>query len=196
MKSLLSFLTLTIRGGLLVLLPILLFILLVMEIVQLVVGLSAPIAGLFPVGTFEDPKRPVLLAVILIAGASLLLGIGMKSKAAKRLSSWIEEKTIGKLAIYGFVKALVSGLVGAKEAANFQPALFRSGEGQQDIVYVVEDLGQGKLTILCPHAPTGFAGPVKIVSRDHITPLDAGLGDVSLVMSHMGLGAGKLLQTK
>ncbi len=195
MKNLLSFFKLTALGGLLVLLPILLLVLLLMESVELVVGLATPIAGLFPADTFENPPHPVVIAVLLLFGASLLIGLAMKSNAALRLGNWIEEKTVAKLPIYRFVKTLVSGLVGSEKTASFKPALFTADNGLQEIVYVVEDLGNGKLTILCPHAPTGFAGPVKIVPKDRITPLAASLGDVSLVFNHMGLGAGRLLKT-
>ena len=99
MKNLLSFLKLAAQGGLLVLLPILLFILLLTEIVQMVVGLATPIADLFPAGTFDDPKYPVALAVTLLFGASLIIGIVMKSNAATRLGNWIQEKTLDKLPI-------------------------------------------------------------------------------------------------
>ncbi len=144
MKKLLTFFKLTALGGLLVLLPVLLFILLLMEIVQMVVGLAMPIAGLFPAGTFDDPKYPVALAIILIAGASLLIGIAMRSSAAQRLGNWIQEKTLNKLPIYRFVKTLVSGLVGAEKSGSFKPALFDAGNGQREIVYVIEDLGDGE----------------------------------------------------
>lgn len=194
MKNILSFIKLTAMGGLLVLLPILLFILLLMEIVNLVVGLATPIAGLFPAATFGDPKYPFVLAIILLTGASLLIGMAMRSDAAKRLGSWIETKTIDKMPIYRFVKTLVAGLVGAEKAANFKPALYDTADGQREIVYLIEDLGDGNFTALFPHAPSGFAGPVKIVPNDRIERLDASLGDVNLVLNHMGLGAGNLLK--
>ena len=119
MKNLLSFFKLTALGGLLVLLPVLLFILLLMEIVQLVVGLATPIAGLLPAGTFDDPKHPLMLAVILLLGASLLIGMVMKSNAANRLGNWVQAKTIDKLPLYRFVKSLVAGLGGAENSGSF-----------------------------------------------------------------------------
>ena len=196
MKSILTFVKLTAQGGLLVLLPLLLFILLLMEIVELVVGLATPIADLFPAGTFDDPQHPVALAVILLFGASLLIGVIMQSQAAVRLGNWIQARTVGKLPLYRFVKSLVSGLLGAEKAASFQPALFAVGDEIKEIVYVVEDLGGGELAVLFPYAPTGFAGPVKIVPQDRIQKLDASLGDVSLMLNHMGLGAGRLLKVE
>jgi len=99
MKNFLLFMKLAAQGGLLVLLPILLFILLLTEIVQMVVGLATPIADLFP-AIFDDPKYPVALAVILLFGASLVIGIVMKSNGATRLGNWIQEKTLDKLPIY------------------------------------------------------------------------------------------------
>lgn len=196
MKNAISFIKLTAMGGLLVLLPVLLFILLLIESVDLVVGLATPIAALFPTGTFGDPEHPVVLAVILLFGTSLLIGMAMKSDLAKKLGSWIEKKTVGRLPLFRFVKSLVSGLVSAEKETGFQPALFDGGNGQRDIVYVVEDLGNDELIVLFPHAPTGFAGPVRLVKKDLIVALDASLGDVSLVLNHMGLGAGRLLKTE
>jgi len=196
MKNLLSFFKLTAQGGLLVLMPILLFVLLLMEIIELVVGLATPIAGLFPAGTFDDMQHPVALAVILLTGASLLIGIAMKSNTAKKFGSWVEKKTLAKLPLFRFVKSLVSGLIGAEKSASFKPALLDAGNHQREIIYVVEDLGNGEVIALFPRAPTGFVGPVKIVPSDRVAPLDASLGDVSLVLSHMGLGAGKLLKLK
>lgn len=196
MKNVLAFFKLTAMGGLLVLLPILLFILLLTEIVNLVVGLATPIADLFPPGTFDDPEHPVALAVILLVGASLLIGIAMKSKTAIWLGGWLQAKTVGNLPLYRFVKSLVSGLIGADKADNFKPALLDAGNGQREFVYVVEDLGNGELISLCPHAPSGFVGPLKIVPAHDITRLDASLGEISLVFNHMGLGAGRLLKMK
>jgi len=194
MKSLVSFLKLTAQGGLLVLLPLLLLVLLSLEIVELVVGLATPIADLFPAGTFEDPQHPVALAMFLLFGASLLIGLAMKSAAAIRLGNWVEKKTIDKLPLYRFVKSLVSGLLGAEKAGGFKPALFDAGLGVREVAYIVEDLGDGNLAALFPYAPTGFAGPVKIIPKERIETLDASLGDVSLMLNHMGLGAGDLMR--
>ena len=195
MKKFAAFIGSTALEGMLVLLPILLFILLLTEIIELVVGLATPIADLFPAGTFDDPKYPVALSVILLFGVSLFIGLALKSNTATRLGNWIQAETVGKLPLYRFVKSLVSGLIGAEKSASFKPALFDAGNNIEEIVYVIEDLGNGTITALFPYAPTGFAGPVKIVPKNRIAPLDTNLGDMSLALNHMGLGIGKLMKT-
>jgi uncharacterized membrane protein len=194
MKNLLTFFKLTAQGGLLVLLPVLLFILLIKEMVSLVVGLATPIAGFF-LGGAENPQYPLALAVVVLVSTSFVIGIAMKSSAAKKLGGWAEEKTIKNLSIYQFVKTLVSGLLGAGENVNFKPALFDTQTGIKEIIYLIEDLGNGEFVALFPVAPTGFAGPVRIIHKDRIIPLEASLGEVNLVLNHMGMGASQLLKT-
>lgn len=182
------------KGGFLILLPLLLFFMLLTEIVDMVIGLATPLADLFPAGIFDDPQYPVALAIILLLAVSFLIGLAMKSRIATRFGTWLAEKTVGKLPIYRFVKNLVDGLLGAEDKANFKPALINSGEGQREFCYIVEDHGDGELTILVPWAPASFAGSVKIVPKNQVQELDASLGDASLILNHLGLGACKLIK--
>ena len=193
MNNLVEFCKITIQGGFLVLLPLLLLILLLMEIFDLVQGIAAPVAALFPTGTFEDPGHPVLISILLLVGASFIIGLAMRSDSVMALGRRLEEKTIGRFAVYQFVKTLVPSLLGAKKANSFRSGLFDAGNGQEALVYIVEELDDGRMAVLFPMAPTGFSGPVRIVPADRVSPLDANVGDVSLVLNHMGLGTGRLL---
>lgn len=189
-----AFLTTIFKGGFLILLPLLLFFMLLTEIIDMIIGLATPLADLFPAGLFDDPQYPVALALILLLAASFVIGLAMKSNTAIRMGNWVEEKTVGKLPIYRFVKNLVEGLLGAEDKASFKPALIECGEGQREFCYIVEDHGDGELTILVPWAPAAFAGSVKIVKKSQVQELDEGLGDASLVLNHLGLGACKLIK--
>ena len=61
MKGLLDFLKTTFLGGFFVLLPVLLVFLLLGEVVDLVVALGTPIAGLLPEAWLDFAKSPELL---------------------------------------------------------------------------------------------------------------------------------------
>jgi uncharacterized membrane protein len=160
------------------------------------VALATPIADLFPEGTFDRINMPVLIALILLVGASFLFGLTLRSMTLRRLGLWIERAVLGRLPLYTAVKSLSRGLVGAKEDAAFRPALLHSPDGVREIVYVVEDHGDGQVTVLVPWSPTSFSGSVKIMSSDRIEMLEAGLGDASRVLSQWGIGARELLDKK
>jgi uncharacterized membrane protein len=111
----------------------------------------------------------------------------------KRFGLWIEQAVLSRLPLYKAVKSLTRGLVGAKEDTTFRSAVLDSPDGGREIIYVIEDHGDGQMTVLVPWAPASFAGSVKIVSSDRIEMLEASLGDTSRVLSHWGVGARELL---
>ena len=191
MQTFKEFFKTTILGGLFALLPILLFFLLLGEILGLVVGLATPIANLFPKGTFDQAKFPILLALILIVGASFLIGVCMRSSAGKRFWSWVEDNTIGRLPLYNALKTIFSGFTGKEGQASFKPALLKSSGGEE-LAYLVEDHGNGRATIMIPWSPTPFAGSIKIVDMEMVQLLDTNLGDFTMVLSHWGVGTRNL----
>ena len=193
MKQIAEFLKMTVIGGLFVLLPVLLLYMLLAEALQLVVGLATPIAELFPKGVFAQAEAPVLIALILIVGASFLFGLALRSAALSRLGGWIESSLLSRLPAYTVLKRLTKGFA-KEEASAFKPGLLISAEGWKEIAYVIEDHGDGHLTVLVPWAPTAFSGSVKVVDRDRVEILDANLGDVSKVLSLWGMGTRDLMR--
>ena len=193
MKNITDFLKITLGGGVLVVLPLLLFYMLLSEILGMVVALATPIADLFPKGIFDEVKMTVLLAVMLIVGVSFIFGLALRSSLLRRSGLWIENKTLGHLPIYKAVKSLSRGLAGAKEDGVFKPAILTSSDGSREIVYQIEEHDDGQVTILVPWTPTSFAGSIKILSRERIELLSASLGDTSAVLSNWGVGAKDLL---
>jgi len=161
-----------------------------------VVALATPIADLFPKGTFDQVKMPVVIGIILIVGASFLFGLALQSASLHRFGLWIERTLLDRLPLYKASKRLGRGLVGAQEDSAFRSGVFSSSNGEKEIVYVIEDHGDGQMTILCPFAPASFAGSVKIVSADRIEVLDTSFGDASRVIAHWGVGARELLGKK
>ena len=196
MKRFIEFLKTTAIGGLLVLLPVLLLYLLLAETLPLIIALATPIADLFPKGTFDRINFPVLIALILLVGASFVIGLALRSAAGRRIGGWIEQNALGRLPAYSALKGLTKGFVGATEGAAFRPALLISSDDERELAYVIEDHGDGQLTVLVPWSPAAFAGSLKIVSQDRIEFVDTNLGEFTKVLSHWGVGVRDLLGKK
>ncbi len=196
MKKLLEFLKTTALGGLFVLLPVLLLYLLLSEALGLIVALATPIADLFPKGTFDEINHPVVMGLILIMGVSFVIGLALRSESGRRLGLWIERTVLGRLPAYKALKNLTTGFTEAGKDGAFKTAVLNSPGGEREIVYIIEDHGNGHHTVLQPWAPTAFAGSVKVVGQDRLKVLDANLGDVSRALSHWGVGVRDLLEKK
>lgn len=196
MNKLTEFVKTAAAGGLLVLLPVLLLCLLLAEVLQLIVALASPIAAILNEGGLEKAANPVLVALVLIAGASFAIGLVMKSRAGRRFGRWIEGVILERLPVYTALKRLIRSFVGAEAGETFMPAMLEIDSGIQEIVYLVEENEDGLAAVLVPHAPTGFSGPVKIVDRKRLTLLETNIGDLSRALSHWGVGTAALAARK
>lgn len=180
-------------GGLFVLLPVLLLYLLLAEALGLIVALATPIADLFPKGTFDETKYPVVVGLILIIGISFVIGLALRSEIGRRIGRWIEGTMLNRVPAYKALKSLTTGFAEAGKDGAFKTAVLNSTSGEREIVFVIEDHENGYLTVLQPWAPTAFSGTVKVIHQDRLEILDANLGDVSRALSHWGVGVRDLL---
>ena len=195
-KQILSFVKAATLGGLFILLPVVLIVRLLAEAMDLAVAVATPIADLFPQGTLDDSKFPRLLAVGLIVVTAFVLSLLARCKPGRWMGLWIERGLLLPLPGYRAIKSLTRSLGNPEQAEGFKPALLVSADGQKELAYLIEDHGDGQATVMLPWAPTPLSGSVRIVRREHITALDASLGDVTRVLSHWGAGAEELLKSE
>ena len=183
-------------NGLVILLPVVLVYLAIKEILAMLVGIATPIADLFPAGTFDHVKETEIIAVLLIVGMAVLLGILSKIKAGRVVGHTIEKYTLYKVPMYRMLKSLVGAFLDLESEDSFKPAMLENSSGDLEPVYVIEDRGRPRVVVLVPWAPTAFAGSVKLVGRERIHYLDVTLDEFSLSLTHLGTGMSELLPEK
>ena len=188
-----KFLKSALVNGLAMLIPVVLVFLAIKEIFALLVNVATPIADLFPPGTFDHVKETEILAVLLIVGLAMFLGILSKIKAGRVLGRSIEKHTLYKIPMYRMLKSLVGAFLNLESEKSFKPAFIENDSGDMDPVYVIEDRGRPRVVVLIPWAPTAFAGSVKLVNRECIHYLDVTLDEFSLSLTHLGTGLSELL---
>jgi uncharacterized membrane protein len=193
MKVLIGFLKSTLVGGFFVVLPLLLLYLLLDEVLEAVVGLAIPIIDLFPEGTFETARAPVIVAVALLVLASSAFGLAARLPVARRFGNWLERNTIGRLPLYRVVKSLTSRFTTMGNDGRFRPALVRGPNGQREFGYLMEDLDDGFAVVMLPRAPTPMSGSIRLVPVADVEELDVSLADLTAVISHWGLGSKALM---
>lgn len=180
-------------NGLVILLPVVLVFLAIKEIFAMLVGIATPIADLFPEGTFDHIKETEIIAILLISGLAILLGVISKIKAGRDIGRGIEKYTLNKVPMYRMLKSLVGAFLDLENEESFKPAFLENDSGDLDPVYIIEDRGRPRVVVLVPWAPTAFAGSVKLVRRDRIHRMDVTLDEFSLSLTHLGTGMSELL---
>ena len=130
-----------------------------------------------------------VLALLLLAAVSLIVGIFSVIPFMASASSWLEERTLDRLPVYVPLKTLLGALLGAREEQNFRPAFLLSEDGREAApVYIVEDTGRPRLGVLQPRTPMSFSGEMRWVPRDRVIALDISFDEFSLAIGHYGIG--------
>jgi uncharacterized membrane protein len=191
MQRVLSFIKTTMLSGIFILLPILLLYLMFNEVLDLINGMLLPIIELLPSEIFDEPQERNQLAVMVLIVTSFIIGFFASSTAAFKLGCWLEKMTLCRLPLYSVIKKITQGFT-QKSGTQIKPALLQTFDGVWELVYLVEEHGNGKATLLHPSAPTAFSGPLKIADMSRVQILDISLGDFTNVLSHWGVGSAQL----
>jgi len=182
-----KFLKSALLTGLYVLLPLMLLWIGLLEIGGLLASMAGPIADMFPSEYFEDLHWPGIVAAILIAGASLVVGIVAKLGFISYLAQKFETHVLYRVPMYRMLKIISSSLVRA-EKSDVIPALIEDDDGGGDPCYVMEIHENGMATVLLPWTPASFAGSIKVVPVSKLRYLGCSVDEYSRSISFMGIG--------
>ena len=182
-----DFLKSRILVGLYVLLPLMLLWIGLREIGGLLATMAEPIADMFPSEYFDDLKWPGVVAMLLIVGASFVIGLTAKLNFVANLAQKFETAILFRIPMYKMLKIISSSLV-RSETSEVRPAIVKDDDGGGDPCYVMEEHDTGLATVLLPWSPASFAGSIKIVPKSRLEYLGCTIDEYSRSISFIGIG--------
>jgi uncharacterized membrane protein len=177
----------TLIGGLLIVLPLYLTILLLAKTLSGVLALLSPITDRIPE---EVGLRPVIAAVILIT-VCFLAGLAVRTGPGLRTKNAIERSLLEKIPGYSLLRGLTGRVTGTREDATFAVALVEIEDALVP-AFIVEELEDG-YTVFVPSVPTPAAGAIYILPRDRVHRVDVPFTTGVSVISKWGTGSGALV---
>jgi uncharacterized membrane protein len=189
MKEHWSFLRTTLIGGLLVLLPAYLTLLLVLRGVQTVFALVTPLAEHLPGGTAVAR----LLALALLIGVSFAVGLAVRTRIGQRVNQFLEVRLLERIPGYDLLRSLGRRLGGEDEGTRFAVALVVIEDALVP-AFLVEEHADGSYTVFVPAVPTPTVGSVYVLPRERVHRLDVPLTTAVACITRWGAGTGELLQ--
>lgn len=189
----LSFFKTTVLGGIVFLVPIVIFIAIVDKALQLTGKLAQPVAAALPVDTFGGVAIAELVALAIVVVVCFLAGLAARSPAAKRAVNSLEANVLDHVPAYALMKAKAGSVLTPDDTRDLAPVLVRFDDSWQ-LGFEVESLDGEKCLVYLPGAPDPWSGSVCAVARDRVTPLDVTIKDASNLMKRLGKGATQSLK--
>ncbi|MBV8455706.1 MAG: hypothetical protein JO122_03710 [Acetobacteraceae bacterium] len=189
MRTVAEFVKTTLIGGLLIILPIYVSIILIAKAVQGIVAAMKPITAVVPASVqFRQLVAAlVIVAICFIAGLIVRTGPGLRAKNA------FERAVLERLPGYTLLRGLAGRFTGRGDEPTFAPALVEIEEALVPAL-IIEKLDDGSFTVLVPSVPTPMAGALYILPPERVHPVDVPFTSALKVFSKWGAGAGEFVR--
>jgi uncharacterized membrane protein len=181
------FLGTTFVGGLLVILPIYLAVILVLKGVKTLMELVRPIAKLVP----ESALHPDLIAVVVAVVVCFIAGLVARGFPRSKAGQAFEEKVLDRIPGYSIVRAATRSLLGDR-GGGLEMALVEMEDGLV-VGVVIERHAVGWVTVFVPSTPAPASGAVYIFPAAKVHPVDVPFRAGLKAAGKYGRGAGELL---
>ncbi len=188
MKKALAFVAKSVFGGLLVVVPIYLAVLVLLKGMKSVGQLVRPFAQLLP-DWFPAEQALSLLLVLMIC---FLIGIAVRTRLGRVTRERIEKGFFARIPGYTLFQNLTQQVAGDNRQNVWKPALVEIEEALVP-AFIIEEFEDGRYTVFVPSIPTPLAGAVYILDRKRVHPLDVPFTEAFKTVSRWGSGAKDLV---
>ena len=188
MKYAREFIWNTVVGGLFIVVPVCLAVLLLLKGMKSVATLVRPFAALVP----DWIPAENLLSLVAVLGVCFLVGVAVRTRAGRALRERMERLFFERLPGYSLLRSLTHRLAGDGEENTWKPVLVELEDALVP-AFIIEELPDGRFTIFVPSVPTPLAGAVYVLSRERVHILDIPFTQAVSSISRWGAGSKDLV---
>jgi uncharacterized membrane protein len=187
MKTLTKFLKMTLVGGLLVVLPLWVSLLLLLKAIKGAMAMLLPIAKLLP-QWFVHEKVAALGLLLVIC---FVVGLLARTRPGKQVGEWLSGHILDRIPGFSLVRGMTRQLAGKKDEESFQPALVEIEEALVP-AFIIEKHSDGQFTVFVSSSPTPMAGAIYILQPERVHPVDVPLRKAMVCVTKWGAGAAEM----
>jgi len=188
MKYAREFVMSTVVGGVLIVVPVYLAVLLLLKGMKSAAGLVRPVAALLP----DWIPAEGFFSLVLVLTICFLVGIAVRTRSGRAVRERMEVAFFGRLPGYGLIRSLTQRLAGDSDENAWTPALVEIEEALVP-AFIIEALDDGRFTVFVPSVPTPLAGAVYILSPERVHIIDVPFTQAIRSISRWGSGSRDLV---
>ena len=183
-----EFISSTVIGGLFIVAPVYLAVLLLLKAMQSVGTLVEPLAALLPAWI---PAQE-LFSLVLVLVVCFLVGMSVRTRTGHAIRERAEKVFLEKLPGYSLLRSLTQRLAGDSDEDAWKPAMI---EIEDALVpgFIIEEHDDGQYTVFVPSVPTPLAGAVYVLGRERVHILDVPFTQAIKTISQWGSGSRDLV---
>lgn len=191
--SVFGFIKATAIGGVFVLAPIVVLVILVAKVVSFLYDMIRPWTSYLPVHNLAGAALALLLGIVALLGVCFLAGLLAHTTLAAWATRTIESAIVSALPGYALIKSMGEGIAGLGDKSRRRGVLVRRDDHSR-IGVLMDELDDGRCLVFVPGVPSPWSGQLYVVTRDRLEEIDAPLHDIMDLLQRLGIGAPKVFQ--
>jgi uncharacterized membrane protein len=189
MKRIAEFTKTTLIGGVLVVLPIYISVLLLVKTLSGIMALLKPVTAQLP----ADVQFRRIIAFLIVVAICFVAGLIVRTGPGLRAKNAFDRMLLEKIPGYTLLRGLAGRFDSNNKSEMFAVALVEIEEALVP-AFIVEELDDGRYVIFVPSVPTPAAGAIYIMARERVHLVDVPFTKAVSVISKWGTGAGDLVK--
>jgi uncharacterized membrane protein len=113
-----QFLTTTVIGGIIFLVPIIVCIVILGKAFEIMRKLAVPLARALPIDSVAGLVIANMIAIVAIVIICFVAGLLAKTALASRLVTWLESNLLSRIPVYTFIKGMTDSVAGLEDSEN------------------------------------------------------------------------------
>jgi uncharacterized membrane protein len=187
-----NFIRITIAGGIIFLVPVGVIVFILAKTINFLYRLSKPITSRLPFENVGGVGVNTLMSIVLLLLICFLAGIFMKTKLAKRIIQWLEDRVLVYIPGYSYIRARSTDWFSDDKTSNWKPATIFVDDNE--VICFVIDETNDYCSIFLPSAPTPSSGSICVREKAKVTFLPINVSEAVSMIRQFGKGASSSIE--
>jgi uncharacterized membrane protein len=192
MGKLTNFLKITLTGGILFLIPVGVIIFILAKTVNFLYDFSRPITARLPFRNVGGVGVNTIMSIILLLLICFLAGIFMRTKFAKKIVKWLEDRVLVFVPGYSYLRARSTDWFSDEKTYAWKPATIFVDDNEV-ICFVIDETGD-YCSIFLPSAPVPSSGSICVREKKNVTFLPVTVSEAVSMIRQFGRGASSAVE--
>jgi uncharacterized membrane protein len=193
-KNFLGFIKTTVLGGLVVIIPLAILVIVLLQILTFLEALTETLVEILPFEFLENPIVMFSLAFLALVGICFFTGLLLKTDTGASIKQRIDDWLDDKIPLYGVLRSITQHIAGIDEAQLTPAEINLHGNTTRVLGFIIEQLPDGRFCVYVPDSPILTVGRTYIVEEQQITRLKGAARATVDAITQWGAGTKQIYQ--
>ena len=184
----------TVIGGLVFLVPVMVFIVVLAKAAGLMMMVAEPMAAWVPIDAIGGVALANIIAVVAVVLICFIAGLVARAAILRAIVGGLESKVLSKIPGYVIIRGMLSGLQ-EDDTYKLIPVLATIGDTAR-IGLEIERLDDDRVVVMVPTPPNPWSGKVYIMAPESVKCLDLPVTAYMENIERFGQGTNELLRAR